>query len=88
MAVDAAVDVADLVPVAARPRQEAGAGRRAVAGRPGAVRDPAVQEDEARRTYESLREMSQLDELDWMRETADLGLAAFDQAEAPDGGVA
>ena len=36
-----------------------------------------VQEDEARRTYESLREMSQLDELDWMRETADLGLAAF-----------
>ena len=41
-----------------------------------------VQESEARRTYESLREMSQLDELDWMRETADLGLAAFSQ---PDG---
>ena len=36
-----------------------------------------VDEDEARRTYESLRELSQLDELDWMRETADLGLAAF-----------
>ena len=36
-----------------------------------------VQEDEARRTYETLREMSQLDELDWMRETADFGLAAF-----------
>jgi len=36
-----------------------------------------VQEDEARRTYDTLREMSQLDELDWMRETADLGLAAF-----------
>jgi hydrogenase expression/formation protein HypC len=36
-----------------------------------------VQEDEARRTYETLRDMSQLDELDWMRETADLGLAAF-----------
>jgi hydrogenase expression/formation protein HypC len=38
-----------------------------------------VQEEEARRTYESLREMSQLDELDWMRETADLGLAEFSQ---------
>ena len=34
-----------------------------------------VQEEEARRTYEALRELSQLDELDWMRETADLGLA-------------
>jgi hydrogenase expression/formation protein HypC len=45
-----------------------------------------VQEDEARRTYESLREMSQLDELDWMRETADLGLAAFDRTEAVRGG--
>ena len=40
-----------------------------------------VQADEARRTYESLREMSQLDELDWMRETADLGLAAFDRPQ-------
>ena len=40
-----------------------------------------VQEDEARRTYETLREMSQLDELDWMRETADLGLAAFASRE-------
>src|SRR5688572_4005534 len=52
-----------------------------------------VQESEARRTYESLREMSQLDELDWMRETADLGLAAFSQSNdegpsARDGGVA
>ena len=36
-----------------------------------------VQEEEARRTYESLREMSQLDELDWMRETADLALTNF-----------
>ena len=40
-----------------------------------------VQEDEARRTYDTLREMSQLDELDWMRETADLGLAAFASRE-------
>lgn len=52
-----------------------------------------VQEDEARRTYESLQEMSQLDELDWMRETADLGLAAFakpdrDDAPLPRGGDA
>ena len=43
-----------------------------------------VQESEARRTYESLREMSQLDELDWMRETADFGLAAFSQPDAQD----
>jgi len=41
-----------------------------------------VQEDEARRTYETLREMSQLDELDWMRETADLALTHF-QPDAP-----
>ena len=47
-----------------------------------------VHEDEAKRTYESLREMSQLDELDWMRETADLGLAAFDRPEAERGGDA
>jgi hydrogenase assembly chaperone HypC/HupF len=38
-----------------------------------------VQEDEARRTYEALREMSQLDELDWMRETADLALTRLQQ---------
>jgi hydrogenase expression/formation protein HypC len=43
-----------------------------------------VQEAEARRTYEVLREMSQLDELDWMRETADLGLAAM---RSPDAGT-
>ena len=30
-----------------------------------------VDEEEARRTYAALREMSQLDELDWMREVAD-----------------
>ena len=42
-----------------------------------------VQEDEAQRTYTALREMSQLDELDWMRETADFGLAAFEELPAP-----
>ena len=35
-----------------------------------------VDEPEARRTFEVLREMSQLDELDWMREVADRSLAA------------
>ena len=30
-----------------------------------------VDEAEAKRTYEILQEMSQLDELEWMRETAD-----------------
>jgi hydrogenase expression/formation protein HypC len=29
-----------------------------------------VDEEEARRTFEALREMSQLDELDWLREIA------------------
>ncbi len=33
-----------------------------------------VDEEEAKRTYEILREMSQLDELEWMREVADEGL--------------
>ena len=33
-----------------------------------------VDEEEARRSYAILREMSQLEELDWMREVADLGL--------------
>ena len=33
-----------------------------------------VDEEEARRTFELLREMSQLDELDWMRETAEASL--------------
>jgi hydrogenase expression/formation protein HypC len=32
-----------------------------------------VDEEEARRTYEALREMSQLEELDWMREVAEAG---------------
>lgn len=33
-----------------------------------------VDEAEARRTYQILKEMSQLDELDWMREVAEQGL--------------
>ena len=37
-----------------------------------------VDEDEARRTFEALRAMSQLDELDWMRDTADQSLAGLD----------
>jgi hydrogenase expression/formation protein HypC len=36
-----------------------------------------VQEEEAKRTYEVLRDMSQLDELEWMREVADSGLAGL-----------
>jgi len=35
-----------------------------------------VDEAEARRTFEALREMSQLEELDWMREVADRSLAS------------
>jgi hydrogenase expression/formation protein HypC len=35
-----------------------------------------VDEAEARRTFEALREMSQLEELDWMREVAEQSLAA------------
>ena len=34
-----------------------------------------VDEPEARRTFEALREMSQLEELDWMREVAEQSLA-------------
>lgn len=33
-----------------------------------------IDEEEARRTYEALREMSQLDELDWLREVAEAGI--------------
>jgi hydrogenase maturation factor len=33
-----------------------------------------VDEAEARRTFEALRELSQLDELDWMREVAERSL--------------
>ncbi len=35
-----------------------------------------VDEDEARRTFEILQEMSQLDELEWMREIAERSLSA------------
>ena len=38
-----------------------------------------VDEEEARRTFEALRAMSQLEELDWMRETADASLRPFEQ---------
>ena len=41
-----------------------------------------VDEAEARRTFEALKEMSQLEELDWMREVADQALAAPPSAEA------
>lgn len=33
-----------------------------------------VDEEEARRTFEALRELSQLDELDWIREVAERSL--------------
>jgi len=33
-----------------------------------------VDEEEARRTFEALREMSQLDELEWMKDVADRSL--------------
>ncbi len=42
-----------------------------------------VDEEEARRTYDILREMSQLDELDWMREFVDRSVGAMAQPEAP-----
>jgi hydrogenase expression/formation protein HypC len=34
-----------------------------------------VEEEEARKTYQALREMSQLEELDWMRAVAEWGPA-------------
>ena len=37
-----------------------------------------LDESEARTTFEILREMSQLDELDWIREVADRGLAPME----------
>jgi len=43
-----------------------------------------VDEDEAKRTFEVLREMSQLDELDWMAEVADMA----DTVRLPEGGRA
>jgi len=41
-----------------------------------------VDEAEARRTFEALREMSQLDELDWMREVAEQGLEGVGEEPA------
>jgi hydrogenase expression/formation protein HypC len=41
-----------------------------------------VDEAEARRTFEALKEMSQLEELDWMRDVAERGLAAPPSGEA------
>ncbi|MEO8635529.1 MAG: HypC/HybG/HupF family hydrogenase formation chaperone [Gemmatimonadales bacterium] len=41
-----------------------------------------VDEAEARRTFEVLKEMSQLEELDWMREVAEQGLAGPTTGEA------
>ena len=38
-----------------------------------------VDEDEARRTFEALREMSQLDELEWLREIAQQELDGLEQ---------
>ncbi len=42
-----------------------------------------VDEAEARRTFEVLQEMSQLDELDWMREVAEQSLAGAPPREQP-----
>lgn len=39
-----------------------------------------VDEEEARRSYAILREMSQLEELDWMREVAETGLRDVQRA--------
>lgn len=41
-----------------------------------------VDEAEARRTFEALAEMSQLDELEWMKEVAENSLAVADNAMA------
>lgn len=41
-----------------------------------------VDEDEARRTFEALKEMSQLDELEWMREVAERSLGAMPGGQA------
>jgi len=38
-----------------------------------------VDEDEARRTFEVLKEMSQLDELEWIEEVADKSLQPFEE---------
>ncbi len=47
-----------------------------------------VDEAEAKRTFEVLREMSQLEELDWMREVADQSMAGMNGSNSRPGGVA
>ena len=44
-----------------------------------------VDEEEARKTFEVLREMSELDELEWIREVADRSLDAAAGAPVPSG---
>lgn len=39
-----------------------------------------VDEDEARRTFELLQEISELDELDWMKEVAEQSLSGLENA--------
>jgi hydrogenase expression/formation protein HypC len=47
-----------------------------------------VDEEEAARTFAALKEMSELDELDWMREVAEQGLGTLGSESAtPDGGT-
>jgi hydrogenase expression/formation protein HypC len=41
-----------------------------------------VDEEEARRTFEALREMSRLDELEWMRQVAEQSLEAMPERPA------
>ena len=47
-----------------------------------------VDEDEARRTFQALQELSQLDEMEWMKEIADRSLADLEARPAADGSAA
>ncbi len=42
-----------------------------------------VDEDEARRTFKLLEEISELDELEWMKEVAEQSLAVLDSGKNP-----
>jgi hydrogenase expression/formation protein HypC len=44
-----------------------------------------VDEEEAKKTFEALREMSELDELDWIREVAEQGLGTLPPREGSPG---
>jgi hydrogenase expression/formation protein HypC len=44
-----------------------------------------LDEEEAARTFEALKEMSELDELDWMREVAEQGLGTLSPPTPGDG---